>query len=133
MTDNSSENIRNNKTTYRLYQLMRAQRFNMTSLSIAAGLNTTAVRDILRGRVKSPKYSTLEKLALALCCNVNDIIGRTIDPEIKKGLLRIKDIDIELFAEAVTEVDLSILSGKRIISIRERALQYLQAYNQKLD
>lgn len=46
--------------------LMRNSSLNPRSLSLKAGLGTTAVRDMLEGRVKFPRYDTVVALAKAL-------------------------------------------------------------------
>jgi phage repressor protein C with HTH and peptisase S24 domain len=45
---------------------MRDAGYNPRSLSLAAGLGMTAVRDILDGRIASPRYATLSALAKVL-------------------------------------------------------------------
>lgn len=49
---------------------MRDAGYNPRSLSLAAGLGMTAVRDILDGRIASPRYQTLEALARLLGISV---------------------------------------------------------------
>ena len=49
-----------------LQELMETKGFNPRSLSLAAGLNATAVRDMLEGRTMSPRYDTARSLAYAL-------------------------------------------------------------------
>jgi len=50
----------------RLERAMRDAGYNPRSLSLAAGLGTTAVRDILDERIASPRYATLSALAKVL-------------------------------------------------------------------
>jgi transcriptional regulator with XRE-family HTH domain len=50
----------------RLDRLMREAGYNPRSLSLRAGLGVTAVRDIIDGRIASPRYQTLEALARVL-------------------------------------------------------------------
>ena len=66
----------------RLERLMRDRGFNQKSLAVKAGLNETAVRDILKGRSRRPLHTTIEALAGALECEVAEIlgVGRTILP-----------------------------------------------------
>jgi len=45
---------------------MEEQKFNARSLSLRAGLNATAVRDMIEGRSRYPRYDTVESLAGAL-------------------------------------------------------------------
>ena len=49
--------------------------FNQKSLARTAGLNETAVRDILKGRSRSPRIDTLEALARVLDCSVIHLTG----------------------------------------------------------
>lgn len=49
-----------------LRRLMEAQGYNPRSLSLRAGLNATAVRDMLEGRSRFPRYDTAMALAEAL-------------------------------------------------------------------
>ena len=49
-----------------LRTLMDARGFNPRSLSLRAGLNPTAIRDMLEGRIRFPRYDTVQALALAL-------------------------------------------------------------------
>lgn len=50
---------------------------NNRAVAEAAGLGHTAVRDIITRKVKSPTYSTIEKLAQVLGVDVLEIIGPT--------------------------------------------------------
>lgn len=49
-----------------LRSLMEEHGFNPRSLSLRAGLNATAVRDMLEGRSRFPRYDTARSLAEAL-------------------------------------------------------------------
>ena len=48
--------------------------FNQKSLARAAGLNETAVRDILIGKSKHPRHDTVQKIAGALGCTLSALI-----------------------------------------------------------
>ncbi len=48
--------------------------FNQKSLARAAGLNDTAVRDILIGKSKNPRHDTVQKLADVLGCSMLDLL-----------------------------------------------------------
>jgi hypothetical protein len=56
--------------TGRLERAMRDAGYNPRSLSLTAGLGMTAVRDILDGRIASPRYATIEALAKVLGVSV---------------------------------------------------------------
>lgn len=49
--------------------------FNQKSLARKAGLNETAVRDILKGRSRNPRIDTLEAIARRLGCSVPQLRG----------------------------------------------------------
>jgi len=49
--------------------------FNQKSLARQAGLNETAIRDILKGRSRSPRINTLEAIARVLDCSVPQLTG----------------------------------------------------------
>ena len=49
-----------------LRALMEKHGYNPRSLSLKAGLNSTAVRDMLEGRTRFPRYDTAKALAEAL-------------------------------------------------------------------
>jgi len=59
----------------RLGRLMRDAGYNPRSLSLAASLGVTAVRDIIDGRVASPRYQTLQALARVLGVRVEYLAG----------------------------------------------------------
>ena len=54
---------------------MKAGGFNQKSLARAAGLNETAVRDILIGKSRHPRHDTIQKIASALDCTAAKLIG----------------------------------------------------------
>lgn len=53
---------------------MEAGGFNQKSLARAAGLNETAVRDILIGKSRHPRHDTVQKIAGALDCTAAQLI-----------------------------------------------------------
>lgn len=54
---------------------MTARGFNQKSLAEAAGLNVTAVRDILIGKSRSPRGDTISKIAAALGVGAGVLLG----------------------------------------------------------
>lgn len=58
-----------------LRALMEDQGYNPKSLSVAAGLGETAVRDILMGRSRRPTYATLDSIARILRVSVDELTG----------------------------------------------------------
>ncbi len=53
---------------------MEAGGFNQKSLARAAGLNETAIRDILIGKSRHPRHDTVQKIAGALECTAAQLI-----------------------------------------------------------
>ena len=74
----------------RLERAMRDAGYNPRSLSLAAGLGMTAVRDILDNRIASPRYHTLEALGRLLGVSAAYLAtGETsADPQPQTVLLR---------------------------------------------
>lgn len=54
---------------------MKVLGLNAKSLSKKAGLNDTAIRDIVEGRSKNPRHDTVQKIARALGCTASDLLG----------------------------------------------------------
>jgi DNA-binding Xre family transcriptional regulator len=54
---------------------MEARRYNPRSLSLKAGLNATAVRDMLEGRTRFPRYDTVLALCEALEVTPSALMG----------------------------------------------------------
>lgn len=85
--------------------LMDAKKMNPRSLSLKAGLNATAVRDMLEGRAKFPRYDTVEALAEALEVTPAQLMGgkgQTIRQSGKKDPLA--DDDLNLLTEIISRL-----------------------------
>jgi phage repressor protein C with HTH and peptisase S24 domain len=54
---------------------MEAAGLGQKALALKAGLNETAVRDILVGKSRHPRHDTVEKLAGALGCAMAELLG----------------------------------------------------------
>jgi transcriptional regulator with XRE-family HTH domain len=61
------------KLVHNIERRMKRMGLTQKSLAIKAGLNETAVRDILKGRSKDPQLSTLRALGRILGCTVEDL------------------------------------------------------------
>lgn len=61
-----------------LRALMNSQGLNPRSLSLKAGLGATAVRDMLEGRARFPRYDTATALAKALGVTAAQLMGETV-------------------------------------------------------
>jgi transcriptional regulator with XRE-family HTH domain len=68
-----------------LQRRMTLARLSQKRLALMAGLNETAVRDIVTGRSQHPRHDTLQKLANALDCTVNDLIDERSGPSARTG------------------------------------------------
>lgn len=68
-----------------LKRRMLLARLSRKRLALSAGLNETAVRDIVAGRSKHPRHDTLEKLARTLKCSVADLIDERAGPSVGAG------------------------------------------------
>lgn len=89
--------------------LMKHRQFNPRSLSLAAGLNATAVRDMLEGRAKSPRYDTVEALSRALNVTPAQLMGGTPDQFNEDGQINtskdpLADDDLNLLTEIITRL-----------------------------
>jgi transcriptional regulator with XRE-family HTH domain len=60
-----------------LQQVMRSRGYNMKSLSRAAGLGETYIRDLIIEKVKSPSYENLVKISAILDCSLDEITLRS--------------------------------------------------------
>lgn len=87
-----------------LRELMEKKGFNPRSLSLAAGLNPTAVRDMLEGRTISPRYDTARALANALGTTSAILMGDDdLTDEIRQKGPKFGD-DVELFTEVIARL-----------------------------
>ncbi len=68
-----------------LQRRMALARLSQKRLALMAGLNETAVRDIVTGRSQHPRHDTLQKLANALECTVVDLIDERSGPSAPTG------------------------------------------------
>lgn len=84
---------------------MTALNLNRKALSTKAGLNETAVRDIIEGRSRNPRHDTLQKIAKALACSVADLTGERSAPvsrQAREGAdtVTINELDVHVAAGA---------------------------------
>jgi transcriptional regulator with XRE-family HTH domain len=90
-----------------LRQLMAQQAMNPRSLSLRAGLNETAVRDMLEGRTRFPRYDTIRALAKALQTTPAYLMG---DKEIKHEISKEKAEKIRMINTAPYHEKLDLLT-----------------------
>jgi hypothetical protein len=111
-----------------LRRLMDEQGFNPRKLSLLAGLNATAVRDMMEGRSRFPRYDTVQSLA--------DVLGTTpaLLMSSKKTGSEIQSKgqafghNIELLAEIITRLQEVATEKGRELSPREFAAMSATIY-----
>jgi transcriptional regulator with XRE-family HTH domain len=102
-----------------LEALMERRNFNPRSLSLRAGLNATAVRDMLEGRSRFPRYDTVQSLAAALETTPALLMGdNSIASEVAEAGLG-KEMD--LLTEVITRLQEVITETGRELSPRDFA------------
>jgi len=89
----------------RLDAEMKAQGLNPAALSVKAGLNRRAVKDVLEGRSTSPKLSTAHALAAALGVRLEVLTGDAsqvvIVPQLLELLAQYDEVAQVRLAEAI--------------------------------
>lgn len=68
-----------------LKRRMAALSLSQKGLAQSAGLNDTAVRDIVSGRSRHPRHDTIQKLADALGCSAAELLDDRTGPVIRAG------------------------------------------------
>jgi transcriptional regulator with XRE-family HTH domain len=112
-----------------LQELIEERRLNPRQVSLQAGLNATAVRDMLSGRAKSPRYDTLQAIAKVLGTTPAWLMG---DAVIKQDLRR-GDKDaakMELLTEIITRLQEVAESMKKKLPPKELATLATTLYRQ---
>ncbi len=105
-----------------LRALMEAQGLNPRSLSLKAGLNATAVRDMLEGRTRFPRYDTVQALAEALKVAPAQLMGGpTAVVENAKKAPSVSDDDLELLTEIITRLQEVAAEYRQELKAREFA------------
>jgi transcriptional regulator with XRE-family HTH domain len=104
-----------------LRAMMEQRGFNPRSLSLAAGLNATAVRDMLEGRSKSPRYDTAQALAGALDTTPAALMGdEAAAAEMGRKGPGFRE-DLELLTEIIARLQETAEEDRRVVSPREFA------------
>jgi transcriptional regulator with XRE-family HTH domain len=111
-----------------LRRLMDEQKLNPRKLSLLAGLNATAVRDMIEGRSRFPRYDTVQALADVL--NTTPAIlmsGKKTGTEIQaKG--NVFGQNIELLAEIIARLQETAAEMGRELTPREFAAMSATIY-----
>lgn len=112
-----------------LHLLMDAKKLNARRLSLLAGLGATAVRDMLEGRAKSPRYDTVESLAKILQVTPAQLMGgkniteETIDDSLQYG-------DLDLLTEIITRLQEAITARNQQLGPQDFAAMVTSLYRQ---
>ncbi len=114
-----------------LKKIMKQQKLSMLKLAVLAGLNETAVRDILNGKIKNPTYKTLYHLAKVLKCKVDELFFKTEEASVGEEILLFNNAKINesVFAQAVLEVDNLILHKSLKINHLQKTNIYFSWYD----
>lgn len=87
-----------------LRALMQARGLNPRSLSLKAGLNATAVRDMLEGRTRFPRYDTVKALAGSLGVTPASLMGDEAPGLNNTRKIQAKDDDLDLLTEIIARL-----------------------------
>lgn len=117
---------------HNLQNLLAEREMNPRQLSLLAGLNATAVRDMLSGRAKSPRYDTLQAIARVLDTTPAYLMGdAAIRHSLKNGGLGESD-RIELLTEIIARLQETADDMARKLSAKELAQMAVTLYQQIL-
>lgn len=115
-----------------LRRLMDEQGLNPRSLSLKAGLNATAVRDMLEGRSRFPRYDTTQALAEALGTTPAFLMGEV--PSNRGGATEFVDADdLNLLTEIITRLQEVATELDRTLSPRDFAAMATTIYKRMHD
>lgn len=117
-----------------LRTLMMAQSLNPRSLSLKAGLGPTAVRDMLEGRAKFPRYDTVQALAAALSVTPSQLMGSEPLQDIMETGDSEQDEadDLSLLTEIITRLQEAAMERRHQLEPRDFAAMVTSLYRQTL-
>ncbi len=110
-----------------LCSMMEERGLNPRSLSLRAGLNATAVRDMMEGRTKFPRYDTVEALAEALGTTPARLMGGK-STEVSKP--DESDEDLNLLTEIIARLQETADEHRKVISPHSFAEMVTTIYRQ---
>lgn len=113
-----------------LRTLMEAKGFNPRALSLAAGLNPTAVRDMLEGRTQFPRYDTVEALAGVLNVTPVQLMGGTPETLGESAVPETTDDDLDILTEIIARLQEMVVAGQHTLSAEEFAAMVATIYGQ---
>ena len=109
-----------------LRSLMEAKNLNPRRLSLNSGLNATAVRDMLEGRTRFPRYDTALALSTTLGTTPAHLMG-------ERGRGDELGADVELLAEIITRLLEVADENKHRPKPREFAAMAATAYHKLIE
>lgn len=121
------------KWVEKLRSSMKAKDLNPRSLSLKAGLNPTAVRDMLEGRVKFPRYDTVESLAGALDLTPAQLMSNGPAPTSQKtnsAALPLDNEDLNLLTEIITRLQETAEEYRHALDPKDFAAMVTTIYRQ---
>lgn len=118
------------RLTHNLRVLMALKGFNPRSLSLTAGLNATAVRDILEGRARSPRYNTIQALANALQVTPAQLMASTAPDAPDEDEQDLRQDDLNLLTEIIARLQETTEDRKHPLAPRDFAAMAMTIYRQ---
>jgi transcriptional regulator with XRE-family HTH domain len=115
---------------HNLRLLMESAGFNPRSLSLKAGLNATAVRDMLEGRTKFPRYDTVMALAAALETTPAGLMGGPLNINQDNKLVAEDDPEIDLLTEIIARLQEAAEEHRKKLSPQDFAAMVATIYRQ---
>lgn len=112
-----------------LKTLMDACGYNPRSLSLEAGLNPTAVRDMLEGRIRFPRYDTVKALAEALKTTPARLMGDAKSTHLNASGDGLED-NMELLVEIIARLQETANEEGLRVSPRDFAAMAATIYRQ---
>ncbi len=109
--------------------LMEAKGLNARRLSLEAGLGATAVRDMLEGRAKFPRYDTVESLSKALEVTPAQLMGSKTPAE-PPANDPLQDDDLNLLTEIITRLQEAVEERKQQLGPQDFAAMVTSLYRQ---
>ncbi|MGE4351029.1 MAG: helix-turn-helix domain-containing protein [Bdellovibrionales bacterium] len=121
-----------------LRALISHRGLNPRALSLKAGLNATAVRDMLEGRARFPRYDTVEALAKALEVTPAQLMGGTPQTVLSEKRIvpesdPLADDDLNLLTEIITRLQEVAQEHKQNLKPRDFAAMVTTIYRQVQD
>lgn len=111
-----------------LRRMMDEQGLNPRKLSLLAGLNATAVRDMIEGRSRFPRYDTVQSLANTLGTTPAQLMSTPETNDEIRAHGGLFGQNIELLTEIITRLQEASVELERELSPREFAAMVAAIY-----